>query len=58
MLAGVRARHAQAQAEEEKYRTKLAMAEKDKKMLEERRKSVEREANDKRKKSGKYEGSS
>ena len=48
-LADARARHAQAQAEEEQCRTKLAMAEKDKKTLEGRWKAVEREANDGRK---------
>ena len=48
-LADARARHGQAQAEEEQCRTKLAMAEKDKKTLEGRWKAVEREANDGRK---------
>ena len=48
-LADARARHAQAPAEEEQCRTKLAMSEKDKKTLEGRWKAVEREANDGRK---------
>ena len=48
-LAEARARHAQAQAEEEQCRTKLAMAEKEQKALEVRWKAVEREAGEGRK---------